>query len=189
MKTIITYKKRFFNLLESTMGDVRPLINEQTTTGCTDGNCTDGTGTYVYKNGNKYEGQFKDGRKNGTGTYFYKNGNKYEGQFKDGWQIKGTMTYNNGEDAGTNIKYIWNNSGESNGKFIYTSNNGFIFPTTEIYRDSDSKYFTDSSKKYKLKLSVWEKKYQCAAFGSMLIMDNDTSHLTTLRRKYKERNL
>ena len=31
----------------------------------------------------KYEGQFKDGKRHGQGTFFYANGDKYEGQFKD----------------------------------------------------------------------------------------------------------
>ena len=31
MNTITDYKKRFFNLLESEMGDVKPLLNEQVT--------------------------------------------------------------------------------------------------------------------------------------------------------------
>ena len=33
MKNIEQYKNRFFNLMESTIGDVRPLISEQLTTG------------------------------------------------------------------------------------------------------------------------------------------------------------
>jgi len=32
MKNIEQYKERFYNLMESTMGDVRPLINESTLT-------------------------------------------------------------------------------------------------------------------------------------------------------------
>ena len=34
-------------------------------------------------NGAKYEGQYKDGKRNGLGTLIYANGAKYEGQFKD----------------------------------------------------------------------------------------------------------
>ena len=30
MNNIGNYKKRFFNLMESTMGDVKPLVNEST---------------------------------------------------------------------------------------------------------------------------------------------------------------
>ena len=31
----------------------------------------------------KYEGQFKDGKRHGQGTFYYANGDKYEGQFRD----------------------------------------------------------------------------------------------------------
>ena len=37
-----------------------------------------------YKNGNKYEGEWKKSKKEGKGIYYYKNGNIYDGEFKDG---------------------------------------------------------------------------------------------------------
>jgi len=44
MKNINDYKKRFYNLMESTMGDVRPLIMEQSgTTQTTGGTVTTGS--------------------------------------------------------------------------------------------------------------------------------------------------
>lgn len=33
-----------------------------------------GTGTLVWKNGDRHQGEFRDDRPNGQGTYFYKNG-------------------------------------------------------------------------------------------------------------------
>jgi hypothetical protein len=36
-----------------------------------------------YENGDKFEGQFKDGKFNGFGTYHFANGDKYVGEFKD----------------------------------------------------------------------------------------------------------
>ena len=39
-----------------------------------------GKGIYFYnKYGNKYEGDWVNGKKEGNGIYFYKNGNKYTG--------------------------------------------------------------------------------------------------------------
>ena len=37
--------------------------------GCIEGNCTNGQGTKTWSNGDKYVGEFKDGKKNGQGTY------------------------------------------------------------------------------------------------------------------------
>ena len=56
-----------------------------------DGKIWNGHGTYTYPNGDKYEGEFKDGEKNGQGTFTFSDGSKYVGEFKDGKPWKGTM--------------------------------------------------------------------------------------------------
>ena len=43
-----------------------------------------GKGTYTFSNGEIYVGEFKDGLPNGKGTYINTNGGKYVGEFKDG---------------------------------------------------------------------------------------------------------
>ncbi len=64
-----------------------------TTSGCVEGNCTDGTGTMIQPNGNKYTGQFKKGKPNGTGTAFWSiSGDTYTGQWKND-MMHGTGTY------------------------------------------------------------------------------------------------
>ena len=40
----------------------------------------DGKGKITYKNGDKYEGDFKNNLKDGEGIYIYKNGDRYEGK-------------------------------------------------------------------------------------------------------------
>ena len=40
-------------------------------------------GTYTSANGDKYVGEFKDGKKNGKGTYTYTSGTAQEGIWKD----------------------------------------------------------------------------------------------------------
>ena len=37
----------------------------------------------IYKNGDRYEGNFKDELLEGNGTYYWKNGDKYVGQLKN----------------------------------------------------------------------------------------------------------
>jgi uncharacterized protein (TIGR02145 family) len=64
---------------------------------CTDGNCKDGFGTYTYKNGDSYTGNFKGGLRNGEGTFTWANGNKYIGEYLDGFRNgKGTFTWADG---------------------------------------------------------------------------------------------
>lgn len=54
--------------------------NANTTKGCTYGNCTNGYGQLVYENGEKFTGFFINGKRY-AGTYRYKNGDLYQGQF------------------------------------------------------------------------------------------------------------
>lgn len=51
--------------------------------GCVSGNCINGFGTYIFSNGDKYIGDFLDGKKYGRGTYTYLDGSKHEGYYKD----------------------------------------------------------------------------------------------------------
>ena len=46
-------------------------------------NIINGKGRYVWKNGNRYEGDFINDKKEGKGIYFYANGDKYDGEFRD----------------------------------------------------------------------------------------------------------
>lgn len=50
---------------------------------CLEGNCIDGTGTYQYKTGSTYVGEFRHGVRNGHGSLFYKDGSKYQGGWID----------------------------------------------------------------------------------------------------------
>ena len=38
-------------------------------------------GTYTYANGDRYDGEWTDGKRNGMGTYTWANGQKFVGQF------------------------------------------------------------------------------------------------------------
>jgi|TARA_B110000263_G_scaffold131501_1_gene114329 hypothetical protein len=75
--------------------------------GCEDGDCENGYGIYVWRNGDtdpnswnegdKYVGQFYNGKMHGQGIFYKFNGDVYIGSFnnglKDGY---GTYTYKNG---------------------------------------------------------------------------------------------
>lgn len=50
-------------------------------TGCVEGDCANGSGTYVYSTGDKYIGEFKNGLREGTGTMMYENGEVYKGPY------------------------------------------------------------------------------------------------------------
>ena len=41
---------------------------------CIEGDCDNGYGTYTFASGNKYVGEFKDGKEHGQGTYTFASG-------------------------------------------------------------------------------------------------------------------
>ena len=54
-------------------------------------------GTYTNANGDKYVGEFKDGKMHGQGTHTWTDGDKYVGGWKDNKKHgRGTFTYADG---------------------------------------------------------------------------------------------
>ena len=66
---------------------------------CVEGDCVNGKGTFEFTNGDKYVGEFKDGKIDGQGTLSIKIGYKYVGQFKDN-KFDGQGTYSYGTYGG-----------------------------------------------------------------------------------------
>ncbi|GIT08688.1 MAG: hypothetical protein CM1200mP30_23180 [Pseudomonadota bacterium] len=52
-------------------------------TGCTEGNCENGYGTWTYTDLTTYVGEWRDGKKHGKGTVTWPNGYIYEGEFQE----------------------------------------------------------------------------------------------------------
>jgi hypothetical protein len=85
----------------------------------------DGQGTFFFLvddkfKGDKYVGEYKDGKPNGQGTYTFATGNKYVGEFKDDKPNgQGTYTLANGD------KYVGEYKDDKrNGQGTYTFANG-----------------------------------------------------------------
>jgi hypothetical protein len=79
-----------------------------------------GQGTLTYSYGGKYVGAWKNGEYNGQGTYTHPNGDKYVGGFLNGSRHgKGTLTDAKGHKLVAEFK-----NGEPNGQGTFTSVNG-----------------------------------------------------------------
>lgn len=50
---------------------------------CISGDCVNGKGTFTSSNGTKFEGEFKNGKRDGKGTYTFPDGRKVVGIWKD----------------------------------------------------------------------------------------------------------
>jgi len=79
-------------------------------------------GVATFASGEKYVGEFKNGKAHGRGTQTLRFGDKYVGEFKDGqYHGQGTYFYSSGE------KYIGESrDGEINGKGEYYAANGTL---------------------------------------------------------------
>lgn len=107
---------------------------------CLQGNCTNGHGTYAFRDGSKYVGNFKNDKPNGQGTKTWAIGFSYTGEFNSGFDTgKGEYTWpakrnlpqatclegdcNNGRGVmmyQNDTKYVGHfKSGEPHGKGIY----------------------------------------------------------------------
>ncbi|MFK7951192.1 MAG: MORN repeat-containing protein [Saprospiraceae bacterium] len=80
---------------------------EKKITGCIEGDCQNGKGTYTWNNGKRYEGNFTDGLFSGEGIYYYSNGNKYIGMWKDGMKHGEGIYYTLSDNTVILTKGIW----------------------------------------------------------------------------------
>lgn len=65
--------------------------------GCISGDCTRGTGIFIYPSGAVYIGEFKNGEIHGVGVCYYTDGSKYQGEWAFRYpEGKGTKTYKDG---------------------------------------------------------------------------------------------
>jgi hypothetical protein len=106
------------------------LIPFYSYSGCEDGDCNNGYGTYIWFNGDadtrgwvegdKYVGMFLNGKMHGQGILYFKNGNIYNGSFHNGSKSGyGSLIYKNGE------KYLGNFlNDKKHGTGILITNNG-----------------------------------------------------------------
>lgn len=86
-----------------------------------------GRGVMTWASGNRYEGDFRDGRFHGRGVFAWANGNRYEGEFRDGtFHGRGVLTatgdryegeFRNGKRTGQAIM-IWRDGTRFEGPFL-----------------------------------------------------------------------
>jgi hypothetical protein len=87
---IVEMKKKLLMLFMSLMIGIscatqqEPVQSDDKGGRCVKGNCKYGVGTYLFPNGNRYEGEFRSNVPFGYGTMYYKNGKSIKGKWKWG---------------------------------------------------------------------------------------------------------
>jgi len=72
---------KFFLLIFLVSGVL--FIPGNTPAECVDGDCANGPGTYIWPNGNKYMGEWKNGKPNGKGIFIWPEGDTYVGEWNN----------------------------------------------------------------------------------------------------------
>ena len=87
----------------------------------------EGFGKYTYLDGEKYEGDWKNGKYHGQGKTTHPNGSKFVGEWKNGRWNQGTYTDSNGKKHVGEWKEgkMWNTiTYDNNGTIFYKFVNG-----------------------------------------------------------------
>lgn len=83
---------KFFPLLFTFL--LLPSVFLLAQSGCVDGDCYKGEGTFHFEDGSIYKGSFKNGVQHGHGIYNWESGRKYEGEWENGlYHGFGVMSY------------------------------------------------------------------------------------------------
>ena len=113
---------------------------------CISGNCINGIGTFISASGNKYVGEFQDGKSHGQGTHTYANGDKYVGEWKDAKRHgQGTYTYANGN------KYVGefqDDKYHGQGTFTFASGDKYVGEWKDGKRHGQATYTYPNGDKY-----------------------------------------
>jgi len=135
---------------------------------CKVGNCTNGTGTMTWPNGDQYVGGWKDTKTHGVGTMIWSDGTKYVGDWKNGKEDGiGTMTrsdntkyvgdWKNGIATGlqVSIEDLWHAAA----KYVLPS----IFEDCDILTKKDPTSFQNISFVKETKITFWDGRKQTSS--------------------------
>lgn len=98
---------------------------EEENVGCVAGNCDNGLGIYIHESGERYEGDFRYGKRHGTGVQYYPEGNmKYKGDFRaDQRTGYGAYYFLNGDKY---VGLFQNNLPHGKGTYYYADGDRFV---------------------------------------------------------------
>jgi antitoxin component YwqK of YwqJK toxin-antitoxin module len=119
---------------------------EEVETGCVQGNCESGIGIYVLESEERYEGQFRNGKRNGRGVQYYPDGTmRYNGDFKndirDGY---GAYYFSNGDKV---VGIFADNKPNGKATYYYADGDRFVGIYQNGQRNGAGNYYHRNGRK------------------------------------------
>jgi hypothetical protein len=119
---------------------------EEPEPGCVAGDCENGVGIYIRSDDEKYQGQFRLGKRHGQGIHYYPDGStRYKGDFRDDIRVGyGAYYFTNGD------KYVGmfaNNLPNGKGTYYYASGERFVGQYINGKRHGDGAYYYKNGKR------------------------------------------
>ncbi len=142
------------------------------------------------KNGDVYDGQWKNGNYNGDGVFSRKTGEIYDGQWIDGAFDKGKITYKINNFGGTRTVEI-DNTKEWNGN----GKNALILESGEIYdgqwlndkRNGDGTLYTRGKHEVptKIQTGIWDNDILVDGTETSLLIDGETTYVVQIKDGFR----
>lgn len=134
---------------------------------CIKGNCYDGQGTYVYRSGAKYKGEFRQGKIHGQGMLLFSNGNKYIGKWVDHYrQGEGRLVFTNGDEYNGGFHH---SKFQGLGQMAFANGDRYNGHWTDDYMHGDGTYAYHNGDRYKGQF----RKGKLEGNGTMYYSDGD----------------
>lgn len=127
--------KFFTSLLLSLLVVTAVMAQDASNKGkCKQGNCRRGYGVFEFNTGDRYEGDWRDGKMHGQGSYYHANGAVYIGMYKEG-ERHGYGTYKWPEGDMYIGEYVKNKK-EGKGQYIFAAKQGKTMIQDGIFKDN-----------------------------------------------------
>ena len=155
------------------------IVEKKDSFGCYEGNCDNGIGRYLYKNGDEYYGSFVNGKPCGKGVMAYANGEIYSGYFLNGvYYGWGELMYKNSK----HYKGYWVN-GKKYGEGTVLSAFGEKIKSGYYYNDE---FVGEKAKCMYNDAEIFNTicKSMDSEFAGIYIPGNDTSFVFNTRHRH-----
>jgi len=116
---------------------------------CLSGDCNDGFGIYVWSNGERYEGNWQNNKRNGKGLNYYITGAKYDGFWKDDLKDgAGTYFYSTDSPYEKYTGFFEDDAISGQGTFVFRNGDRYVGTfKNDMFDGNGTFFYTNGLKK------------------------------------------